>query len=316
MNTKTIPCSQQELYAVCTLGWENCQQNLPAFQAVKSRYTSEFVAMKKQEVINAMNIPAFNRRSSAQELLRLECLKAHDAALDAWQQLRLYIQDAWKGPEQRLHLKSAGQERYKDARAYNWEAGLMLVNNGLNFINEFKELLMSNNNMTEAFAENYRLLQQAYNEKFNAYMGFAQNSTAFTNAKLDANFRIYSDLIGMFAEAKVIFKRNKDVLKLFTFDHLIRTISGLNPAGIKGLVSNGHPLSEPIPGLEIRLLESEILPEIEEDNSYRFVRLPSGKYTVLVSAMGYLPKRIDGVDVKPGVSSTLNIALESAPPEN
>jgi len=76
MNTfKKFKCTQIELYAVCTQGWNYCQENLPAFAAIKSKYTPEFVAERLAEVDSVSRMLNSRHRSAAQGILRMALKK-------------------------------------------------------------------------------------------------------------------------------------------------------------------------------------------------------------------------------------------------
>jgi hypothetical protein len=116
----------------------------------------------------------------------------------------------------------------------------------------------------------------------------AEETSPATAAKINANNACYRTLTGMLRDGQVIFANDLETKKLFVFSTLWDLI---NPpvAGIKGEVKVSGT-NEPIGGATISIQkEGEVAIDIltEDDGSYSH-QVSAGKYTISVSADGYV----------------------------
>src|SRR5262245_18465469 len=101
-------CTQQELYALCTFGWDNCEQNLETFANFSPKYTEAFVKKRQAEVSRISNMPDMSQRAYANESLRIELQVQLRLCLDNWQRLKRYISVAFPPNFRKTKLKGAG----------------------------------------------------------------------------------------------------------------------------------------------------------------------------------------------------------------
>jgi hypothetical protein len=312
MSTKNFNCTQQELYSVCALGWESCSQHLEKFTSLKPKYSPAFIQARRDEIEAIRKMPDRYRRAASQELLRLELKKQAGSCLDAWRNLQSHIREAWTTVEQQNScMKSAGLAYYRDAYKMKWEACQSLMISAVEFIRENSAQLLANENMNAGFPDIFSALAKGFNDSYAKYFDSVKKAELDTEAKRKANVKLRKDLMSMFADAKMIFKNEPAMLKMFTFESVLLQVSGPGTAGIKGLISNGAVPVGSIPGLELILAETGEEAAIDEDGTYRFSQMAAGTYTLKVTAPGYKEQSIPNVVVNTGTYTVLNLELEA-----
>ncbi|MEZ4804650.1 MAG: hypothetical protein R2852_03985 [Bacteroidia bacterium] len=78
MINKKFNCTQKELFAVCMLAWETCNQQIEKFTALKPKYSPEFIIERRNEINTVMAMPGRGRRSAQIALKRLELRRFND----------------------------------------------------------------------------------------------------------------------------------------------------------------------------------------------------------------------------------------------
>ena len=77
-------------------------------------------------------------------------------------------------------------------------------------------------------------------------------------------------------------------------------------------------LGQPLNGADVIVLDRssgvERVATVDRRGAYRFTLLPPGEYEVFAEALGYRPRRVRGVPVRPGVALTVPVLLSWAPP--
>lgn len=312
---KMFPCTQIELYTVCTQAWTYCKNNLALFTAIKPKYTEAYVAERVAEIENISRRPNQRQRLATITLMRLAMKEESDKCLLAWKRLRRHILEAWPEAEAAVYLKTAGEESYREAYNMRWEACLDLIKSADSFIKTHQETLKANNNMAEQFAAEVEALVLSYSKAYRTYLDSLGDAGIETGKKQDACNKLYKDLMAMFEDAKLIFRGDRRALRQFNFTALLSQISGTGMAGIKGVVSSGREDVAEIPGLELKLEETGIIADIEDDGSYRFSPIAAGKYTLVAKADGYITQRHE-VNVNVGSFSMWNVELVKEEPKD
>jgi len=77
-------------------------------------------------------------------------------------------------------------------------------------------------------------------------------------------------------------------------------------------------LGQPLNGADVIVLDQssgvERVATVDRRGGFRFTLLPPGEYEVFAEALGYRPRRVRGVPVRPGVALTVPVMLTWAPP--
>lgn len=309
---KKFNCTQQELFAACTIGWDLCARHLDQFTALKPRYNAGYVAAKRQEIADAMTQPGRNRRSAAMELMRQELRRQNDVCLESCLKLKRHMDEVWSGEELKAMLKQAGVDDTREVRRYQYENTQGMMVSAALFIATNKEALTRNLNMSEAFEEQFLATKEAFQDHYQKYLDSTNHATVRSQEVLGVLNGIYQDLSAMFADARVIFRQEPDIQKRFSFELVLSNVRSSGWAGIKGTLSiDGGPYRL-LPDLQLRIRETGESTEPDDDGSYSFQQMKAGFYTLELSASGYLPQTIQGVEVNIGAYTQLDLDLQTA----
>ena len=309
MSNKNFKCTQQELYAVCALGWESFSQNLEQFSTLKPKYTQAYLEAQKANLDAVMRMHNHYQRAAFQESLRIDLKQSAEKGHAMWRLLQSHIKEAFPGEHQKTRIKASGQAFYTEAIKFKWEACQNLFITGETFIREHSAELMTNENMDPKFPEAYSEQLRAFNTLYIRYLDSVKQGELKTRDKTEANNQLYRTLLSMFTDARILFKGNDAMLKQFNFTAMLNQVSGPGSSGIKGYLSNGNLLVAELPGLSLTLLETGKKAQVNEDDAFRFAQIAAGNYTVLVEADGYVSQSIP-VTVNTGSFTLLNIVME------
>jgi hypothetical protein len=302
-------CSQQELYAICKLGWEGCHQHIEQFAGFSPKYNAAFIDARKAEIDATITTPDNALRSSGQEVLRLQLKDQVRNCLNAWQKLKRYIYEAYPENLQAPKLKGAGQGYYSKASALNWEACQGLMYSGTSFIANESILLLANENMPPGFAAEFKAAKEAFEAMYLQYMQGNKTAGQRTTEKAKANNDLYAALISMFLDGQEIFKDQPSICRQFMFDSLLTVISGTHTAGLKGRITVQTIDGAPIAGAQVRIAGTGNETDSDADGYYQLIQVGAGIYTIEVSAVGYKDLALPGIEVKTGTVSNLQLQL-------
>ncbi len=314
-NLRKYPCTQRELYAVCISGWESCNQNIEKFTSFRPLYTAAYVESQLQAVNAANALPHRDKRSAKQELARTELKNKLSQCHDAWKKLKLALPSLFPADQLEAHYRDMGQRFYTDSLKLKWEACTGLMDSALLFVEEHAVALQASPRLGPSFVADFKLLTEELRIQLNKYVGKMKDEGKSADGKLNASNLLYTDLMEMFADARIIFKNDPISLKNFKFDAQLDLVSGQSGAGIKGMISNGQVPVAQIEGLQLILAENGDEAYVNADGAYRFSQLGAGVYTMLVHASGYESQSIPNITVNPGAFSTQHIKLVPAGPE-
>jgi hypothetical protein len=113
-------------------------------------------------------------------------------------------------------------------------------------------------------------------------------------------------------------KRLGTILAILLFFSSVNTltaqISSRETGSIKGVVTDTE--GQPVPGVNITLTSPALMGKVtdvsRQDGAYRFVLLPPGVYTLLAEMQGFQTVRQESVDIRLGLTVTLNIKMPQA----
>src|SRR6266487_334914 len=175
-------CSQQQLYAVANLGWQNYFDNLANFTNHKAKYTQEFGADAIAGVLEAKNLPDALARDSVPQAIRIKLSEAAVACADNWQKLKSYISDAFPLSQQKPMLEAAGSKFYKKASTQGWGQMQSMLTSASQFIDENAEaLLQEGTNMPAPFPAKFETDKAAFETRYAAFLSAQQGTIGGTS---------------------------------------------------------------------------------------------------------------------------------------
>jgi Carboxypeptidase regulatory-like domain len=307
MTKKTFSCSQQELYTVCNIGWQSCNQYLGQFSDFKARYTAPYIEGRQEEIAEAANLPDAQARAAQSEILRIQLEEKAATCLSNWQKLKRYILDAWQPNLQKPNLEAAGQNYYSKAGENNWEAVASLVQSGSTFISTNSATLQANENMPASFQVTFDNAKAAFTENHQEFIESEQAKVLATETKMLANNNIHAKVMAMFMDGQELFKDNEALKKQFVFEQVLTLASGTGSAGLKGTISDANT-ETPVVGAIVTILPTGRTTASDEEGKYHFTQLAADEYAVTITAEGYQSFSADQT-INTGVTSTLNAAL-------
>ncbi len=306
MITANYPCSQQELYMVCRLGWQSCEENLAAFTDFKTTYDAALITTRRTEVEAAAGLPDFQTRDSISEGFRVELKTLARKCLANWQRLKRHIADAWPAEQQKNKTEAAGQNYYEKAGNFEWDACRGLLASGLSFIDDNMATLTAAG-MPAGFQPVFKNDKILFENKQQEFLNSVETGKIETETKGKANNDIYAKVINMFLDGQEIFKNEDAVKDQFVFDQVLGVVSGTDAAGFKGVIKDSVT-GLPVAGAVLTVKGSAKTATSDADGRYKITGLAAGEYQVTVGAEGYVGQEINQV-VKVGTESNLDISM-------
>lgn len=298
-------CSQDELYEACELIVASLEEELTAFTDLKPKYNSGFVSDLALAIKDAKALPDDTKRTSEQEVKRVELLGRLTVCLNRMNALRLYIRDAFTDPTiQKIRMAEAGFDDYDAASNANWEKLVSMMQSGQSFINNHETALLANDNMPGTFKTTFSDAMNGLDEEVTDYLSLRENSKQGTQEKIVANNEIYRRVIDVCEDGAYIFANNPAKRDQFVFGKVLEIVTPPGAAGLRGTVKNGvtfefvSDASVQIqrPGEPIKAVGTNA------EGKYDFGNLPTGNYTGTVQASGYVTLEFE-VSIQTGVTT-------------
>jgi len=302
-------CAQSELYGVGRLGWVSYAEFLADFSAIRGYYTGPYGVAARAQLDAAAALPDSQARNAVTEGYRVELTHLGDACLDRWQILKRIATTSFPPDMLKNRLEAAGSMYYQQAANHNWDKLSSLNESAATFMVTYNAELSADDNMPDSFPTDYETDMTAFSAKLLQFLHSEAIGKIETANKITANNTVYEKLMNMFKDGQEIFKDNPEVKDLFTFSTLLEQVSGHGQAGLRGLLKSAldaQPVSEAV----VMILETSDTTNGEPDGHYLLKPVPSGTYTVRVTAPGYRDKVIHNVVISIGVVSTLDIELD------
>jgi hypothetical protein len=307
--TANYNCTQQELYSICRLAWTSCNEYLSDFSGFKARYTPQFVQDRLQEISDAANLPTYQARNSATELLRIDLVEFTPECLKLFNFLKRYIVDAYPLSAQKANIDAAGQGFYEKAAVFSWENMQGLLQSAITFVQSNMAQLMSNDNMPSSFLSSLEQAQSRFQTLYQSFLSLTEEAQVATQTKITSNNGIYAALTKMLGDGQVLFGSNEAKLKQFVFSRLFELVGGGSTAGLKGNVTDSIT-GRAIVGAKISLLYKDKAAITDTEGHYEINQVAAGLYTVVVVADGYQDFVKENYEVKVGTVSNVHIALD------
>lgn len=303
----TYNCTQQELYAVCLLGWQNYLNQQADFAAYKAKYTVKLGNNAIADVLNAKNLPDNVARIAVPESSRVQMKQLANVCLDNWQRLKGYILEAFEKPQQKSKLEAAGAKSYKGASHDKWEKMQALLTSAELFITDNATALeMAGENMPATFPAQFSADKKAFEDQYTTYLLQSQDSVTGTSAKITANNVVANATAKMFADAQIIYKNDPANKDKFKFDYLLGFVTKPGESGLR-IVAKEAITEKPIQGLQVTAQPGNVIGTTDE-NGVLVLSLPQDSYSIIGMKEGY-HSFTEEVNVTTGVVSRKSIEL-------
>jgi hypothetical protein len=293
--TAIYPCSQKDLYSVLETAWGNfgTATNLPRFTAFKGLYVAAFKTAAIAAIAAAKAMPDDDARTGTAEVLHIGLINMGKICTQNFQFLKSYIETAFPDPlVQDVQFVIAGQNYYRGATNRDWESLELLNQSMKNYlaIPANNTLLLGvgpNLNMPATFTASVTTAAANFSTQYANFKAAEQTSLETTN-KVKANNAIYKAGISMMKDGQLIFMNEDESRVKFEFSSLLALI---NPpvAGVKGSIKEAVTNKIIVGAQMTSQLDGEVAKAVDVDDTGEFDKeLQAGKYTLVVSALGYV----------------------------
>lgn len=308
---KKYNCTQQALYSIGNLAWDNCLAFISSFVAYKAKYVALFVTGKKTAIATASALPDDTNRRSPAELARLQLQILNDTCDLDFQKLKGYIEDGFPKAEWTTRFNSAGQTYYAKSANENWENTVGMNNNMNAFIAlpANNALLLSPGGMPVGFAAQVTTDTGAFLTKYNA-MKTARETGVATGGKVTANNAVYDDMQLMFHDAHRVFPTDAEKLLQFNFHALKNIVAPPGSASLKVTVQK--PDNSFVAGVPVTIQSATGVPitvNTDADGVAHFDGIDPDPYRVTLNVATFVPVD-EEKDVDTGVDARLVVKLE------
>lgn len=238
--TKKYDCSQGELYAIATIGWQSYDENLADFTAFSTKYDAQYGIDAMQAVESAKQLPDFQERNEPSETAHVELTDANQTCNLNWRILRRHINNAFPENVVKGKLESAGEEHYKKSLARNWSETELMLTSATNFINNNNAELTAGG-MPAQFVTDFADAKTAFLGFYGTFTDAEQDELEGTDEKILANNAVYDTLMDMFQDGQVIYEENAAKRARFIF------------ARVKDLITSSGGGSSTVPANTIEI---------------------------------------------------------------
>ncbi len=235
--TKKYPCSQAELYAICTIGWQSYQENLADFVAFSTKYDAQYATDALQAVEAAKQLPDFQARNEPAETSYREMVKTVDLCNRNWRKLRRHIANAFNNDIVKGKIEAAGEPHYKKSMNRNWAETELMLTSATTFMTDNATELTAGG-MPAQFVTDFGNAKTTFLGHYAAFTDAGQDEVEGTDQKLNANNAIYATLTAMFDDGQVIYEDNPAKRERFIFTRVWELISSSGGSGSTPLPSD------------------------------------------------------------------------------
>lgn len=304
------PSTQSELYSVSETIFASVTFYLSKFADLKpGKYVVGFVPGLETIRTTAMKLPDDDQRRAAHELQRVKLVKLGAVCIDDFGKLVTYINDGWPEEEHKAVCIEAGMNELKQAEKDNWEK-LAAMNTKMNaFIaNVDNAAKLTTGFMPVGFAAQVTSDTGAFASKYVDFKSARETGPA-TSAKITANNGLYKHVEDVYEDAKVVFKDDEDILKLFNFAHVKLIVSPPGSASLEVELIKAVT-NEKVDGkIIIQSATGVAISKDTVDGVAKFVSVDPDDYIVKVIVVGS-PEVTVKKEVNTGVNARLKITIE------
>jgi len=300
-------CTQPELYAICTLGWNLCKNSQATMEINFVVYTVTYIDGKIADIQTAEELPGLQQRDMVTETARINMKQLAADGVEQWQYLERYITHAFQSQPELIkpNLEGAGKDYYEAATRENpdWESVKQLLVDGKKYLDDYGGGLAGF--MPVGFPVAFANAKTAFDTQYASYTVLTAESPGGTLEKITANNLLYDDLMLMLGDIVLIVP---DELKSeATFTHLKSIISSAGPAGLKGTLKDAVT-NNMLAGAAMRLVDTDY-ETVSTAEGYDFGNIASGTYMLEIVLAGYETLLVP-VTIATGVTSTKNYVLQ------
>lgn len=210
-------CKEQQVLNIAIKGWQLYMTHFVPFKNFSHFYTED-KAIEQLALVKEIENTYFHKPEKLEfhdlvDQTKLLCQK--------WQVLKRYIQGAYPKRYHRSKLISAGKSYYFTAYRLNYEDVNLLIEQSTIFLQNYKVILLLDNNMPVGFEEEYSATCEQFREQFLLYKTKKAANKQVKYKKIQALNKLYKPLVEMLNDAKAIFVNEKNILKKFSFADLL-----------------------------------------------------------------------------------------------
>lgn len=304
--------AQDILYTALLLAWTNCKNNLSAFAARFTFYTSQFVDDAIKAVNDARAIRDKAQREEARRTTHTQLEKWRDTCRNLWQFEKEYIENAFPTDDHKNKLDAAGYAFYEKSKGENWNAVNHLMDSGSTFLTDNKAILVAQGGMPDTFqADDFDNAKDKFAAYYTEYLQFDTNSETGTADKIEANNEVFDEGMKMLSHGQRIFADDEKKKALFVWDNLVEQAGLHHQAGVRGKLTDGDT-GLPIKGGTLSNETKEHNAITNDDGNYHLKGLGEGKDKITAEAPGYTKASHD-IDLKAAETTTIDIKLFKTP---
>jgi hypothetical protein len=301
-------CSQQDLYNAGRLAWDLCQSKLPNFGAFKSKYTPEFVAQNRAELEAADRLPDAAARRANAVSARLDMLPIRDQIVTYMGWLKAYIDDAFDANKWDIMYNAAGQGYLQKAKFDSWGSVTALLSSAIPFIEENLAALTAKDNMPADFLKKFQDIELSFKAAYSIWLAADKAATEQTDEKVNANNNVYANIVAMLTDGQRLFQDDPANAKSFSFTVILDKTHGVRNAGLAGKAINATN-QKGIKDVSLAVQGLDKATMTDKDGKYELTPLSAGKYTIIVTAKGFISQTFKDQPIKTGVMSRLNVIM-------
>ncbi len=296
---KKYPCSQAELYAICTIGWQSYDENLADFSAFSTKYDAQFSIDAKAAIQSAKELPDFQARNEPSETSYKEMVKTVNLCNRNFRKLRNHIGNAFSKDVVKGKVEAAGEPHYKKSMNRNWAETELMLTSATTFITE-NNADLSAGGMPPQFVLDFDTAKNQFIGYYAAFTDAEQDELEGTDQKINANNAIWDTLTGMFDDGQVIYEDNPAKRERFIVSRVWNLISSSGNTGGANIPSDT---------IQIGLFAYDSITQLPIQNAYlRVLNAPDGQiYQAATNAEGILTLSVSGY--VPGVPAMVQTEI-------
>ena len=284
-------CTQAELYAICTIGWQSYAENQPDFEAFNTTYTAVFGTDAIAAVESAKALPDYQARNEATETAYIQMTTTVDELNQKWRMLRSYIKATYPAEVQKPKLEAAGEEHYNRSVSRNWGETELMCTSAITFITA-NTAELTTGGMPAAFPTDFSDQHTTFTTRYSTFTDSGQDEHEGTDAKINANNDIYHALQRMFEDGQVIYEKDPSKRERFIFARVKELITSKPGGGseetttIRGtVIDNGteNPIAEAI----IAITDTELTATTDESGEFSIEEVSLGTQEFVINSEGY-----------------------------
>lgn len=219
------PCSQQDLYSVVETGWNSYNEHLLLFENLSTRYTATTGTDQLATLQLVRNLPDEYKRDETHKSLRLQLVSLSEDCIAKWHFLSGYIRDGFTEEEYDGKRLAAGHAYLRGAEQQDWEQVIALMQSGVSFAGA-NTAALTTGGMPPTFLAELTQLRDDVQARHQEFIQSEEQAKVLTDQKINANNKLFKDLMSMFEDGKRLFRQDAAIREQFTLDRVLDLIRG------------------------------------------------------------------------------------------